>query len=126
MTFDFRVTEKKDYLLFELEGERSRKSNARVAEAIRDACSTASYRRVLVDAQLLEKRLGVLDAHAGPTTDFPRDVASKQIKVAVVDRKEFKSGFLFFETVARNAGYFLRIFTDRQTAITWLLSDDIC
>jgi len=123
--FDLRVTEKKDYLLFELGGKRSRKSNAQVAEAIRDACARRGCMRVLVDARILENRLGILDAHAGPTTDFPRDSISKQIKVAVVDRKEFQSSFRFFETVVRNAGYFLRIFTDRKAALSWLLCDEI-
>lgn len=125
MEFTFRVKDKIDYLIFELDGDRSRRTNAKVADAIRDACASHSCKRVLVDALALENRLGVLDAHAGPTTDFPRDVASKQIKVAVVDRKEFASGFRFFETVARNAGYFLRVFIDREAAIKWLLSEDI-
>lgn len=124
MPFSFRVKDKKEYLIFELHGVRSRRTNAEVAQAIRDACDKHNCRRVLVDAMDLENRLGVLDAHAGPTTDFPRDVASKQIKVAVLDRKEFESGFRFFETVARNAGYFLRVFSDRELAVTWLLSEE--
>ncbi len=125
MSFSYEVKIKKDYLAFELRGERSRKTNAQVAKAIRDACDQYNCRRVLVDAVPLEKRLGILDAHAGPTTDFPKDVASKRIKVAVLDRREYKDSFRFFETVARNAGYFLRIFTDRKTAISWLLSDEM-
>lgn len=124
MPFNFNIEDKKEYLVFKLDGVRSRRTNAEVAEAIRETCTKHNCNRVLVDALALESRLGVLDAHAGPTTDFPRDVASKQIKVAVVDRKEFESGFRFFETVARNAGYFLRVFFDREAAVTWLLSEE--
>jgi hypothetical protein len=125
MSFDFSITEKEEYLIFKLEGIRSRKANSEVAEAIRRVCTETSCHRVLVDAVALENRLGVLDAHAGPTTDFPRDVASKRIKVAVLDRREFEKNYRFFETVARNAGYFLRVFVDRKKALDWLLSDEM-
>ena len=125
MPFQYSITEKKDYLIFKLEGVRSRKTNALVAKAIRDTCSEGACQRVLVDALALENRLGVLDAHAGPTTDFPKDATSKRIKVAVLDRREFEQGFRFFETVARNAGYFLRVFVDRNAALQWLLSDEV-
>ena len=114
-----------EYLVFKLDGIRSRKTNALVAKAIRETCTEDTRQRVLVDALALENRLGVLDAHAGPTTDFPKDVISKRIKVAVLDRRDFEKGFRFFETVARNAGYFLRVFVDRDEALKWLLSDEM-
>ena len=126
MPFQCSIIDKTDYLIFKLDGIRTRKTNAQVAEAIRNTCSEDTCQRVLVDAIDLESRLGVLDAHAGPTTDFPNDVVSKRIKVAVLDRREFEQGFRFFETVARNAGYFLRVFVDRDEALEWLLSDGIC
>lgn len=125
MPFTYDIKEKEGLLIFELEGTRTRETNARVADAIREACVKRGVQKVLVDALALEKRLGVLDAHAGPTTDFPRDVSSKQIKVAVLDREEFEDTFRFFETVARNAGYCLRIFGDRKKAMQWLLSDEM-
>ena len=125
MPFKYSITEKKKYLIFKLEGVRTRKTNAQVAEAIRDTCTEDTCQRVLVDALALENRLGILDAHAGPTTDFPNDVVSKRIKVAVLDRREFEQSFRFFETVARNAGYFLRVFVDRDEALNWLLTDEM-
>jgi len=125
MPFDYTITDKKAYLIFKLDGIRSRDANAQVAKAIRRTCTEKSCHRVLVDAAALENRLGVLDAHAGPTTDFPRDVASKRIKTAVLDRREFEKHYRFFETVARNAGYYLRVFVDRKTALDWLLSDEV-
>ena len=125
MAFKYTITDEKDYLVFKLEGIRSRKTNALVAKAIRETCTDDTCKRVLVDALALDNRLGVLDAHAGPTTDFPSDVASKSIKVACLDRREFEQGFRFFETVARNAGYLLRVFVDRDEALKWLLSDEM-
>lgn len=124
MTFDYRITRTADYLLFELSGIRTRKTNAQTADLISNACKKSGIIRALVDARALERRLGVLDAHAGPTTDFPKDVASKQIKVAVIDRPEFKRKYRFFETVARNAGYFLRIFSESEKAVAWLTNED--
>ena len=125
MPFKLDIRENKDHLVFELEGIRTRETNARVADAIREACTRHHVQRVLVDASALEKRLGVLDAHAGPTTDFPKDVLSKQIKVAVLDCEEFEETFRFFETVARNAGYNIRMFVNREEARQWLLSDEM-
>jgi hypothetical protein len=125
MSFDFSITEKEAYLIYKLKGIRSRKANSEVAESIRRVSTETSCHRVLVDAVALENRLGVLNAHAGPTTDFPWDVASKRIKVAVLDRREFEKNYRFFETVARNAGYFLWVFVDRKKALGWLLSDEM-
>ena len=39
---------------------------------------------------------------------------------AIIDLKEFDYSYRFFENVARNRGYELRIFSDTDEAIAWL------
>ena len=41
----------------------------------------------------------------------------------IVDLKEFQSSYEFFETVARNRGFDLRILSDVDEALEWLKHD---
>ena len=42
-------------------------------------------------------------------------------KAVIVDLPEYETGFRFFESVARNRGFNLRIFGDPAEAEAWLL-----
>ncbi len=39
---------------------------------------------------------------------------------AIVDLKEFEHSYIFFENVAVNRGFTLRIFSDTEKAVEWL------
>ena len=77
-------------------------------------------RRVLVD---------IRNATLGPTTmelfgfnASYRDLLPLDVEIAIVYSSETASreDILFVETVARNRGVLLRIFTDRNEALDWL------
>ncbi len=78
------------------------------------------FRRHLVDFREAKKQLGVLDDY---------DIAHKKAreygfkpgsKHALIVRYEEIDGFSFVETVFRNAGYNLRIFTEEDEALDWI------
>jgi hypothetical protein len=92
-----------------------------MAKEILEACLKNKTSRVLVDVRGLEGRLSTVDAYEIPTSYFPKLRRPGMLtKAAIVDVKEFKDSYQFFENVAVNRGYNLRMFGDIAEAIEWL------
>jgi hypothetical protein len=73
--------------------------------------------RVLVDLMAVQKPVGVLEKYQ-LGTEFAR-VADRRLTVAVVARAELVDHF--FETVARNRGGAVTVFTEEPAALHWLM-----
>jgi hypothetical protein len=72
-----------------------------------------------VDVRTFEGRLGVLDVYLVVTELFQK-LRGKEKETAIVDRPQSAMrGFL--ETVAVNRGFNIRIFTEIEDALQWLL-----
>jgi hypothetical protein len=89
------------------------------SKALHARAREKGYHKILIDA---------LQTNTAPNTSssfFYGEYVSTMFsgyKIALVIRKEFISGL--FENVAVNRGVFLSVFTDRQSALQWLLSAD--
>jgi len=96
-----------------------------VQEAIRAALAMAverQCRRFLVDAADLQNSSGTLT----DTYDLPKvfehfpDIRTYKDAIILPRRKAEAHDIKFFETTARNRGFNVRVFSDRQAAIDWL------
>lgn len=97
-----------------------------VQEAIHAALTMAverKCRRFLVDAADLQNSGGTLtDTYELPRIfeHFP-DIRTYKDAIILPRRKAEAQDIKFFETTARNRGFNVRVFSDRQAAIDWLM-----
>jgi hypothetical protein len=96
---------------------------ASTLEAIKIAAENG-VNRYLVDCTHLAQSRSVLDIYSigGLYVDLDIPRGSKQA-VILSTNKENQKNTRFYETVARNRGYDVRVFQDRYEALAWLTSD---
>ena len=121
MAYDFRVEVKGDVLWVTATGTRSTETILAMSQDILAACVEKDLKKVLIDVLALEGRLSVMNAYEIPTKHFPKMRDRSVIThCAIVDLKEFEDRYKFFENVAVNQGFMLRVFSDTDEAIAWL------
>lgn len=121
VAYDLKIKMEGDVLWVTATGTRSLQTVLAMSQDIFAACVEKHLKKVLIDVLALEGRLPVMDAYDIPTKHFPkmRDL-SVITHCAIVDLKEFEASYRFFENVAVNRGYSLRIFSNTDEAIAWL------
>ena len=119
--FEVSYDKKRDCLVGSFTGTLDLKTIAQFAKAIAAAAQTHDCKRFLNDMRKakvdfstveLYRMPGVLDASGLDPSWRRAIIASKQLK-----------DYRFFETVAQNQGYSVRVFTDPDEALTWLKAD---
>ena len=120
MSYNLDIREEQDYLHVRATGTRTFEAVAEMATQILNACIEHGTDSVLVDVRELEGRLSTIGAYEMPTTVFPKLKGRGLKRAAIVDREQYEDGFPFLETVARNRGFNLHIFSDVDEAIAWL------
>lgn len=120
MSFLYNFQDESEYLRVELAGEWNLDELKGFARAIQFRVKESGHKKILIDA---------LQTHTVPNLSisfFYGEYISTLFlgfKIALVIRKEFISGLL--ENVAVNRGVFLSVFSDKQSALPWLLSDNL-
>lgn len=118
LTFENR----ENHLFVLSNGLRTRGTVTAMAMEIFDAALANNLSKVLIDARELDGRLGVLDSYLLVTEVF-QNIRGKGIrKAAIVDEQINTLREWFLETVARNRGFNIRIFNDKEKALDWLVS----
>jgi hypothetical protein len=90
-----------------------------VAEVIR-AVSTSDCKRVLIDLRESELALSMTELYSASRIASAAGVP-ESIKRAVVVAEKDSVAYDFFETVLRNIGKGVRVFTDPDEANRWLM-----
>jgi hypothetical protein len=101
-------------------GVRTRATVTAMTMEIFDAALAKGLSKVLVDVRKLEGRLGILDSYLAVTDVFQRLRGKGMRKAAIVDQQISSIRGWFIETLARNRGFNLRVFTDQEEAVEWL------
>lgn len=81
--------------------------------------------KFLIDDSMLEIAVSATEIYELPL--FYDDIkASRKSKMAVIlpSARQARKDVEFYETVCRNRGWAVKIFTERQRAIDWLTLDD--
>lgn len=121
MSYKLRKRKKGDILYVEATGIRTVQAVSAMAREIVEVCLTKQTSKVLVDVRQLDGRLSTLGAYEVVAKDFPELRRLGLLKAAViVDDPNFLDRARFFETVARNRNFNLRIFGDVGEALRWL------
>ncbi len=121
MPYELKIEKKDDVLWGTVTGTRSLETVLAIAKDILAACAEKRVTKVLLDVRSLEGRLKTIEAHEIPDRHFPKMRDPNVItRAALIDLKEFEHSYGFFETVAVNRGFMLRIFSDPDEAVAWL------
>lgn len=121
MSHNLTMEEKDDVLWVTATGTRSLKTVLATSKDILTACAEKKVKKVLLDVRALEGRLSIVEKYEIPSQHFPRMRDRSVIThMTIVDLKEFRDGNEFFENVAVNRGFMLRIFSDPDQAMAWL------
>jgi hypothetical protein len=120
MSYQLNVKDEGDFLRIAVAGVRTREAVLAIAGEIIGLCVKHQRSKVLVDVQTLTGRLSTLDAFEIPALEFPHLKGKGVDQAAIVDLEEFEHSYRFFEDVAANRGYNLRIFGNVDDAAAWL------
>jgi hypothetical protein len=113
---------KDDHLFARASGVRTRDSVVALTNEIFDATVANGLSKTLIDVKELEGRLGALDNYLIVTEVFQKLRGKGVNKAAIVDEQAPSLQGWFLETVARNRGFNIRIFTDHADALEWIKS----
>lgn len=121
MSYDLKFEKKDNLLWVTATGDRSLQAVVEMTKDILAACADSQIKKVLLDVCSLKGRLSTLEAYEIPTKHFSvmRD-RSVITHIAIVDLKQYEESNKFFENVAVNRGFMLRIFSDSAEALDWL------
>jgi hypothetical protein len=124
MPYNLKIEKKNDLLWITAAGsERTLEIVLSMARDILQACVENKVTLALLDVRPLKGLLKTVEAHDLPDKYFPKMRDSSVItRFVIVDRKESRENDRFFENVAVNRGFNLRIFSDSDKAVEWLLS----
>ena len=121
MSYELNLKEFDDYVEVKVKGERKKDAVLAAAIEIKEICKAKKISKVLVDVREFTGRLELLDSYDLISLDFPKVKESGiHLQVAIVDDVRFKIKYRFFETVARNRGFNIRLFGDIKKAAEWL------
>ena len=115
--FKIRVTEEGAFIRVVLAGKASRTNLFAALQRIVAETQSRDVRLVLVDAREIPPPFGTFEKY-DLALEFAR-MANPRTKTAVIARAEMVDHF--FETVARNRGVGVMVFTNEAPALEWLL-----
>lgn len=120
MAYQLKINQEGDILMARASGQRTRQAVLAMAMEILKVCIERQCSKVLVDVRELEGFLDTLNSYQVATDDLSKMRGKGLNKAAIVDRKRGTETHRFFETVARNRGFNLRMFINLKDAIVWL------
>ena len=109
-----------DRLLAHATGDRTLDTVTAMTIEIFQAALAARISKVLVDVWELKGRLGLLDSYVVVNAVFGKLRGQGLSQAAIVDEPMPSLREWSLETIARNRGFNIRIFINREDALEWL------
>jgi hypothetical protein len=124
MPTNIKIIHTQDFIRAKPDGALDFTASRNLLKDLVTGFDTAGKYHVLVDTRGADVRLSTTEIYElGVTVAAEPDLAGKK-KFALLVPPEEKVNADFFETVSRNRGANLRVFTDFETAITWLIMEE--
>lgn len=124
MNYKTFLSKNGDYVICEVTGLITRENSHEFTEASNRFLSVANVKRLLTDVRNATNELSVSQNYKYAYKDMEDLNLRRDIRSAILTSKGDRSHD-FIETVAQNAGYNVRIFSDEETAISWLSEDTL-
>jgi hypothetical protein len=121
MSYELKFEHEEDPLRVKATGTRNLETVLAMIKDMYAECAESQLKKVLLDVRALKSCLDTLDAYEIPARYLPvmRNL-SVVTHVAIVDLKKCEENNKFFENVAVNRGFMLRVFSDTKKAVEWL------
>ena len=119
MNYKTFLSENGNYVICEVTGLITQENSHEFTEASNRLLSAANVKRLLTDVRNATNELSVSQNYKYAYEDMGDLNLRRDVRSAILTNKGDRSHD-FIETVAQNAGYNVRIFSDEQTAIAWL------
>lgn len=125
MSYHLTIEKKDDVLWVTATGDRSLEAVLAMGREILAALVENKVTKALVDVRALAGRLGTMESYEVVNGHFSewRD-RSVITRCSIVDLEEFEQSYQYFENLAVNRGFALRIFPDIDKALAWLRQDN--
>ena len=114
------IVKKRDYLLITVSGTFSPELSMESIDAMVTAAKKEDCKKILLDCRPMDGEIGVLERFE--TGRYGALTIPRTFKIALLARKDQVSPEKFFQTVARNRGVNLTVFTENDEALGWLIS----
>lgn len=120
MSFTLDIQKEDDYIHVTASGERNFENIKQIVAEIVKAGLKHKQNRAIIDISKLKGRLEMVESYDLATKVLSQFRGQWLQRAAVVDLPEARERYQFFENVAVNRGYYIRIFNDSHTAEKWL------
>jgi len=108
-----------DCIMASCEGPLNLETMKKYARKIAEKAGENGCKRLLNDLRKVTLEVDTMEIFKSPDTIQEQGIDRSWKRAIVVDEK-LEGDFHFFETVAVNRGHLMKIFTDRNLAISWL------
>jgi hypothetical protein len=108
-----------DYVVASCEGVLNIEAMSEIARKIVEKAKEHGCKKLLNDLRKVKLEVDTMEIFKSPDTLQEQGIDRNMMRAVVVDEKH-EGDFHFFETVAVNRGHLMRVFTDYNSAITWL------
>ncbi len=120
MSFKITISENGKYIIGKVEGPLNRENAQQLAKEYAMFIKSTGIKRILNDVRGVSDEMGILNGYEYAhryvnTLGIPHDIRA----AIVTDEGDFTHDFQ--ETVARNAGYFVKVFHSFEQAVDWLM-----
>ncbi len=122
MSFQVDYEERTGYLYVHVVGERSLEAVIALAREVFEKAVELRYQRLLIDVRDFGGELRTMESYELVNREFPKYTGKGLKQAAILDRERpDPREWNFLETLPRNRGFNLKIHTDPERAIVWLL-----
>jgi hypothetical protein len=122
MEFEYEVQAREGYVEATLTGVRTPTTLIAAAEQVTEVCKELKILKVLVDVRRMTGSLDTLETFEVAGHQIPQRPMTRQLaRSAILDLPVNMERMHFFETVAVNRGFNVRVFDDETAAVEWLL-----
>lgn len=124
MSYELEIVEKSGYVVAVLKGVRTPETLLAAAARTTTFCSERQISHLLIDLKGMTGRLDTLETFDIAGHELPRQKAVRRVlRSVILDHPENVERLRFFETVAINRGLNVKVFSDEDQAVEWLLAD---
>jgi len=122
MSFKISVSENSKYIIGKVDGQLTREMAQQLTKEYVKLIKSTGIKRILNDVRDVPNEMGILNAYEYAYRDVQDLGLPRNIRAAIVADGDDVS-HEFQETVANNAGYYVKVFYSFDQAVEWLLED---
>lgn len=119
MALTVELEEQGEILVARLIGQMDRRSDEAADRSVAEASRAGGFKALLIDCRQMEGFPDAFQSYYSGANLEERGF-TREVRLAFLDRTEFKSANEFYETVAQNRGFQVRHFYSEEEALAWL------